>query len=393
MSLGDLLDFRLTCRGFNDMVKCNQSSIVISLVKREPLRKTSILYRPLVTSGALDLDFLLGLSHRFYVVEHIATFLAKFHLIQAHRLTPPSLVEEPENLAIVNNMIRRMRPYLLMLYHFIEMYRVGLAEAVTASQHLADRTYENPNHRVEAQIIRQYNGRVIHRLCAMSRFLIKIIVRRLRPASYAGRFERLLRGWSRDPASETQCMELLIIGSLEAVNKTITLSGFPARIAAIERYLQEFSSVKNLSRQSSRNMSIVSWKSKTSSDAPDFSSTVMQPLGTETISKVSQILPESDDFLKIDRLASLFEPGVVLVDQVQTPWNFAQSLMGDEIEEDFDFVASVSGAGSSPTIDDVQIASNFELQEGALSHPFTWPSFSGSYSDASEFDMSNNGNG
>lgn len=350
-----------------------------------------MLYEPLAASGPLDLDVLLNLSHRWHVANHIGIFLARFHLIQAHRLTPPALIEQPEHEAVVNNMARNMRPYLLMLYHFIEKYRAGLAEAVNKHTNW-NVPREDLSSQVEAQIIRQYNGHVIHLLCAMSNFLIKVIVRRLRPASYAGGFERLLRGWSRDPASEAQCMELLIIGSLETVNKTVTLPGFPARIAAIERHLQEFSLMKRPDRRPLRRMSIISRNNKSISDDPTPSNTIMQPLDLETVKRVSWVLPERDDFLSIERLMSLFEPGVVHVDQVPTPWNFALAMMRNDGEEPFDLIAGPSPPDQPDgTNDDVAPEAKAEQHEGDAFHPDTWPSFSMSTSaqdEGSEYGMS-----
>ncbi|MCJ1429323.1 hypothetical protein MMC29_007236 [Sticta canariensis] len=395
MSLGDILQFRLVCREFNRIVNWNQSSIVVHFIRHGPLSRFAMLYRPLAAPGPLDLDMLLNLSHRWHVVDHVARFLAKFHLIQYHHLTPPSLVEQPENAAIVDNMTRNMRPYLLMLYHFIEMYRAGLAELVNTHKSVAVIQSEDLSSRVEAQILRQYNGHVIHRFCAMSDFLVKVIVRRLRPASYAGGLERLLRGWSRDPASEAQCMELLVIGSLETVNKTVTLSGFPARIAAIERHLQEISSVKKPDRRPPRRMSVLSRKSKPISDDPTPSNTVMPPLDLETAKRVSLILPERDDFLKIERVVSLFEPGVVSVDKPVSPWFFALSMMRGDKEESFDLVAGTCQPGQSDsTNDDIRPEVNAEEHEGDAFHPYTWPSFSTSTSaqaEGSEYAMSSDG--
>ena len=373
MSLGDLLNFRLVCRGFNRIVDWNQSSIVINFMRHGPLSRFAMLYQSQAAPAPLDLDVLLNLSHRWHVVDHITIFLAKFHLIQAQRLTPPSLVEQPENAAIVNTMARNMRPYLLMLYHFVEMYRAGLAESVNTYKSLADIPSENLRCEVEARIVRQYNGHVMHRLCAMSNFLIKVIVRRLRPASYAGGLERLLRGWSRDPASEAQCMELLVIGSLETVNKTVTLSGFPARIAAIERYLQEFSPLKRPDRRPSRTISVISRKSRSISDEPTPSNSIMRPLDLETVKRISRILPERDDFLNVERLVSFIAPGVVMVVQVQSPWDFALAMMRGDWEENFGLVAGASPSGHSDSTNDDVGEMNAEQDGGDASQPYTWP--------------------
>ncbi|MCJ1465205.1 hypothetical protein MMC07_003821 [Pseudocyphellaria aurata] len=394
MSLGDLLRFRLVCRGFNRLVNWNQSSIVIHFLRHGPLSRFARLYQNLATPSVLGFDILFNLSHRWHVVNHIAIFLARFHLIQVHHLTPPSLVEQPEYAVVVDNMARNMRPYLLMLYHFIEMYRAELAESVSTYQDVADIPSDDISTRVEARLIRQYNGHVIPRLCSMSNFLIKVIVRRLRPASYAGGFERLLRGWSRDPASEAQCIELLVIGSLETVNKTVTLSGFPARIAAIERHLQEFSSMKKPDHRPSRRVPVISRKGKSRNLHPTTSNAIMPPLDLETVKKISWILPGRDDFLDIKRLAPLFDPGVVMVDQVQTPWNFALAMMRDDREEPLDLVAGTSPPppGLLDSVhDDIDAAENDEHDEGDAFHPYTWPSFSIStpgQDESSEYGMS-----
>lgn len=365
MSLGELLDFRLVCRRFHSIINWHQRSLAVQFTKRGPLRNFATLYRPLSIPWPLNLDQLLGLTHRFYVVEHISIFLAKFHLIQVRRLNPPSLVDQPENAITAKNMAGKMKPYLLMLYHFIEMYRAGLAEAVRTHQYPSGPPSENISRQVEAEIIRKYNGNAIRRLCLMSKFLVKVIARRLRPASYAGKFERFLRGWSKDPASEAQCMELLVIGTLETINKTITLSGFPARIAAIERNLQGFYAMKTPDHRSSRSMSIISRRSSTASDIPGLSNTIMPRLDPETLNRISQILPERDDFLNVERLESLFKPGLVLANQVSTPWALAAAMMGSEDEDTFEFAAGTSGSN----LDN-------DNQWGIVNTmPYIWPSF------------------
>lgn len=344
MSLVDLLSFRLVCQTFNGIVRSNQSSIVKYFTSHGNLRKFAMLYQPL--PAPLELDVLLGLSHRYYVVEHLATFLGKFHLVQSandHRVEPPILFERPEYVAAVEVLAQNMKPYLLMLYHFLETYREKLAETVLVS----GISIEDQRSRIEAEIIRRYNGYILNRLCAMSDFLIKVTARRLRAAANAGKLERLLRGWSQNPATEAQCIELLVIGTLETVNKTIAISGFPERIAAIEKHLQDFSIMKKPDRRTSRNIAVRSLTGRSStsdvSTSTPFSTPfhpLMQPLDQETVGRIIKLLPDRDDFLKIERLANLFEPGVVLVDQVETPWDFVAKMNGEV--EDFDFVAENS---------------------------------------------------
>lgn len=378
MSLRDLFSFRLVCQTFNGIVLSNQSSIVKHFTTHGNLRKFAMLYQPLPTP--LELDVLLGLSHRYCVVEHIATFLGKFHLIQSvhdHRVAPPSLFERPEYVAVVEVMARNMKPYLLILYHFIEKYREKLAETVMAD----GISIEDQRNRIEAEIIRQYNGHILNRLCAMSDFLIKVTLRRLRAAANAGRFERLLRGWSQDPATEAQCMELLVIGTLETVNKAISISGFPERIAAIEKHLQDFSIMKKPDRRASRNIAVRSRTGKSSISDVSFSTPfstpfhpLMQPLDQETVGRIIKLLPDRGDFLKIERLATLFEPGVVLVDQAETAWDFVVRMNGKVEEFDFVAMASQPALSSPATVKAPESQWNTTTERGgsALDHSFAW---------------------
>lgn len=370
MSLVDLLNFRLVCQTFNGLVRSNQSSIVKHFTTHGNLRKFAMLYQPLPTP--LELDVLLGLSHRYYVVEHLATFLGKFHLVQSandHRVAPPSFFEQQEYVAAVEVLARNMKPYLLILYHFIETYREKLAETVLVK----DISIEDQRNRIEAEIIRRYNGYILNRLCAMSDFLIKVIVRRLRAAANAGRFERLLRRWSPDPATEAQCIELLVIGTLETVNKAISISGFPERIGAIEKYLQDFFIMKKPDLTDKSSISDVSFSAPFSTPFHP----LMQPLDQETVGRIIKLLPDRYDFLKIERLAKFFEPGVVLVDQVETPWDFVARMNGEV--EDFDFVAAPSEPvlSNSATVSPPESQWNIttEHRDGALDRLFA--TFSG----------------
>lgn len=380
MSLVDLLSFRLVCQTFNGIVRSNQSSLVKYFTTHGNLRKFAMLYQPL--PAPLELDVLLGLSHRYYVVEHLATFLGKFHLVQSandHRVAPPILFEQPEYVAAVKVLAQNMKPYLLMLYHFIETYREKLAETVL----IYGISIEEQRNRIEAEIIRRYNGYILNRLCAMSDFLIKVTARRLRAAANAGKLERLLRGWSQNPATEAQCIELLVIGTLETVNKTIAISGFPERMAAIEKQLQDFSIVKKPDRWTSRNIAVRPLTGKSSisdvSASTPFSTPVhplMQSLDQETVCRIIKLLPDRDDFLKIERLANLFEPGVVLVDQVETPWDFVAKMNGEV--EDFDFVAAKSAIVKPP---ESQLNIITEHRDGALDRLFA------AFSEPQEFDF------
>lgn len=329
MNIRDIFNLRLVCRLFCATIDLNQASIVRHLINQEPLRRFAILYQPLAAPTPYTLNQLFGLCHRFHVVDHLADFLAKLMVTQLNRITLPELADHPGLLAVAKNMTLKMQPYLLMLFHFLETYRAELVEAVKTCDISVENVREATHRQAEAHVVRQYNGHVIHDLVSLSRLLIRGIGRKqLRPSSYAGMLERRLRGWSTKPASEEQCMRLFVIGGLESVYMVISLPDYSKRIDALKRHLQHLSS-KPMDPQLARRFCVMSRNNRHMKSRPELS-TIMPPLDEPIANRISQLLPNQDDFLNIQRLSALFEPGVVLVDKIQNPWDFSRSLMFEE---------------------------------------------------------------
>ena len=65
--------------------------------------------------------------------------------------------------------------------------------------------------------------------------VMRIVYRKLRPATYATKLERKLRGWNHPPASEGHIRDLLVFGGLEALYRVITVHGFASRMKAFDK--------------------------------------------------------------------------------------------------------------------------------------------------------------
>lgn len=340
MSLSDVLCMRLVCRKFRDFVDSSQSSIVRHFTEVRPLERFASLYQPVKSLAPRTFKHLFGLSRRYHVVKNLSNFLATRLVAHLHRLSSLDLHERPDLLLVSQKTSLKMEPYLLMLFHFLEAYRAELARLVQSGDISSNATKENINRSAEADAVRQYNSHIVHNFSALCHFLIVTIMRRLRPASYAGMLERRLRGWSREPASEAQCVELLVLGGLESVYMVISISNYAERVAAMRQHLRNLTS-ERLDPQLARRFSVMP-RDHRIADHDDEIPAIMPPLDEQTAAKIRQVLPRSHDFLQIARLAGLFDPGVVQATPMQYPWDFAKSLMMDDNDVDFSLVAESS---------------------------------------------------
>lgn len=342
MSLSDVLCMRLVCRKFRDFVDSSQSSIVRHFTEVRPLEQIASLYQPVTSLAPRTFQNLFGLSRRYHVVKNLSDFLANRLVANIHRLSSWDLHERPDLMLelVSQKMALKVEPYLLMLFHFLETYRAELARLVRSDDIFSNATKEDINRNAEASAVRQYNGHIVHNLSALCHFLIVTIMMRLRPASYAGFLERTLRGWSGEPASEAQCVELLVLGGLESVYRVLSISNYVERVAAMRQHLRNLTS-ERLDPQLARRFSVIPRKHRIADHDGEIPA-IMPPLDKQTAAKIRQVLPGSRDFLQIARLASLFDPGVVQATPMQYPWDFAKSLMMDDNDVDFSLVAESS---------------------------------------------------
>lgn len=328
---------RLVSREFCVTIDTYQASITRHLIDKKPLREFAMLYRSLAIPIPYSLGHLFDLSHRFHVVNHLAELLARLIVTTLDQTCLTDLAKHPELQAETTMMALKMRPYLLMLSHFLEMYRAELAEVVKTCDISVKTKRDAALDHAEAHVIQRYNGHVVHSLCSLAHFLIMVIARKLRPASYAGSLERRLRGWSTEPATAAECMRILVMGGLESVHMVISIPKFSNRVCALKKHLSRLSQ-KFPDQEINPRFYIVSHNDRNLDSIPIFSS-IMPPLEEDIANKVCQVLPTREDFLSITRLATLFEPGIVLVDELQDPWDFAKSVRYDVMDYEFGFQA------------------------------------------------------
>ena len=347
MNIREILNLRLVCRMFCATIDSNEVSIVRHLINQQPLRRFAMLYQSLAVPMPYTWKQLLGLCHRFHVVDHLANFLVHLMVSELHYVDPIEALNRSGIEAVITDIVPKIRPYLLMLFHFLEMYRAELAKAAKRCDTLAE-NFVVAHRRVETHIVRQYNGHAIHSFVTLTHYLMKIMMKYLRPAPYAGFLERRLRGWLAEPAPFEHCMRLLVIGGLESVYMVISIPKYPERINALYKHLQCLS-LKTMDHQLARRFYVMS-QSDRYMESRFEPSDIMPPLEEEIVNNMFELLPKRDEFLNPQWLSTLFKPDdVVLPDYIQDWRDFTRALLSEEMDDDISLQGKAPA--SSPDTD------------------------------------------
>ena len=231
-----MVALRSACRRSYNLVQFHQSPIVRSLVKQDSTFKSAaVLYPPPPAPELATWGYIYQLSHRLAVVHRLSQQIASFIVQKVYRKTIEEFADQYEN------MINNMEPLLLHIFHFLEQYRAALIDSVKIRTQECDEVNQHIRCREhlqeEMKILEQYDIKILSRTDAMYKVLCMIVVRKLRPPSYAGKFERALRGWSREPAREEDIVKLLVLGGLEEVKNILDFYNYAARRNALDDYI------------------------------------------------------------------------------------------------------------------------------------------------------------
>lgn len=340
----DVFSLRATCRSFHDVIVIQASPIVRHLVKTSVLAKhlgdyVGMYPLPEPTSQ-LNLDYLYDMSHRLQVVDKLSRHLANFIVIKILNFGHLTFLKEN----YVNNMMRHMKPVLLVLLHFFERYRAALVHSankrIVGSAFGSRETIPCCEHE-ESEIIRKYNDPTqLWRAHNIYRLLSMVLRRKLRTPSYAGRLESTLRGWGREPATKESIVQLIVLGGFKDINDVLDSHSYGARLNTLHKYLPRvFPSAEQplatshcfplLARQGASRLrretgpvngsvylhvTLTVRDPQVSSSCPalyKISCSVMPRLDTRTAVEVSRFLPDHDRMWRTAAERHMVELGVI----------------------------------------------------------------------------------
>ena len=179
---------------------------------------------------------------------------------------PTVLLQDPRKIVTVRLAVIGLRPYVFILYHFFESFRAILAytseckgawgtylwvfyfphretcfgvlvtslnahprrEILTSFSSLGDTRIVNTISFIESWLLARYMAAATSRVLRLWEQIMRLVYRKLRPATYATKVERTLRGWTHPPASETDIRDVLVFGGLEALYvRFLQLNAYP----------------------------------------------------------------------------------------------------------------------------------------------------------------------
>ena len=210
----DIVEIKRSCRTLYCVVSSEEEALFSFLLKTDPdLAEASTVYRSTAlpkTPPTLQSFFLL--KRRVDVVDCLLRYVITDILNESFRMDVAEWSKDPTKRACFHDVINDIRPYFLLLGHFLEAFK-GYFGCLIRERAA---TYSGADVRLlQSWILRHYSPHAAQRLTLVYRDLMRSLGRKLRPPSYANRTERTLRGWTHDPAKPEDCRDIAIWGGLQ----------------------------------------------------------------------------------------------------------------------------------------------------------------------------------
>lgn len=232
----DILSLRRTSKYFNQLITTHEATIVRNQLKSKIPPHIVKLYPP---SGPHQwtLHFLGGLAHRQMVCTQLAGLIADHIARELFRLKSARCRKKfaPQQRRIQ----KKMTPLLFTLFHHFETFREAYV------RHLVNHDMPMRPTDWEQETLKVYSSQDLLRAYMMYSFLCHSFGRRLRPPSYAGRLEQLLRGWTRDQPSDDSLAKLIVVGGLREVVRIWSIKNYNERLKKLESWVMGLYSRKN----------------------------------------------------------------------------------------------------------------------------------------------------
>ena len=218
------------------MVTLQGASLFRHFTRSGDLEQIASLYRATkLPEIEPSLHHLCGLRHRAIIADKFATSLVTHAMSQRARVSPPDLLKQPRSIVTLRLTVIRLRPYFYLLYHFFETLRAIWVD-LSKTQRSKGKDYtEKAIHATKLWVVDCYAPEartIVFRLWAQ---VMRLVNRKLRPASYATKVERAIRGWNHPPASPKDILDLLVFGGLGALYRVIRVKGYASRMRIFDK--------------------------------------------------------------------------------------------------------------------------------------------------------------
>ena len=239
LEVKDVLSLRLASQSFFDLLSLNAFTISRSVLPSsslggDPLYLQTLYPQP---SPNQNLAYFVQMLHRQAVVEKIVLTVADFIQFEIYQIKSASRqrIFAPTRRRLMEN----FRPSAFIIYHFLETLRGKIITGIrghtpTGPYDLCHTCYD-----YQDDIIMNYPRERLLPAYQFYKILISAFRQKLRPPTYAGILERKLRGWDRQPPTERDMFQVLLMGGLLEVQRIMNFSKYVLRLGALAEYLDK----------------------------------------------------------------------------------------------------------------------------------------------------------
>ena len=164
--------------------------------------------------------------HRRAVIVNLVELLVNFIQVDIYFIKTGSRVKQFQP---YRQRLREalMKPAFIVM-HYLETFRTGLVESGPhATESLSP-----------SSIASYYPANVIVPTYQFHRLMMAALRQRLRPPSYAGTLERVVRGWHREPATNEELATLLLFGGVEQVYRIVKIKTYADRMKELRHFFE-----------------------------------------------------------------------------------------------------------------------------------------------------------
>jgi hypothetical protein len=243
LCIADLLCLRISSRALNDLITSCGSPLVRFWVKEKMGSLHTRLYPPPCTNEA-DLHYLLAMRRRHIASVRLTRELANFVLKDTLRHT------SERQRQMWTSVYQKMIPLVFGVGYFLEEHRRHILERdlgrIRPRTHIGYDICTTPgitNH--ESKILKKLDPPLRLHFFYMYCFILQVLARKLRPPTYAGSVEKVLRGWHGRPACAEDVSFVLVLGGVGQVAKLLAVQHYSERRRVLHNFITRLSPHEN----------------------------------------------------------------------------------------------------------------------------------------------------
>ena len=242
----DLLSLRRSSRAFRDLIAANEAYIVRYHMDHAVPAHVARIYRAQAAADP-SLRLLAGLARRMKICQRLAASMAN-HMTVFYYGWPELKSDRAMYVPREEAMQRRMIPPLLTLFHHFENFRDLCVKRLTDDRYelgMSDAVLGSSEGVIwglwEWETLGGYDDHSLQQAQMVFVLLLESFKFKLRPPSYAGWFERTLRGWNRPPPPEDGMVKIIALGGIAAIERLFGIKTYEHRLRAVDQWLKAHS--------------------------------------------------------------------------------------------------------------------------------------------------------